>query len=70
MARQPWKLTSILYPLIIAALLPLSLRDALAKLPDLTSRLEPPDHEARQLQLPLFRASLRKTAKKRPPINC
>jgi len=42
--------------LVLAALLPLSLRDALAKLPALTSRLEPPQHELAQLQLPLFRA--------------
>ncbi len=70
MARQPWKLTSILYPLMVAALLPLSLRDALANLPDLTARLEPPAHEIEQLQLPLFRSSMRRRAKKRAALDC
>jgi hypothetical protein len=51
-------------------LLPLSLRDALARLPNLTARLEPPEHEMQQLQLPLFRAQLRRTAEKRPTPNC
>ena len=59
MARQPWKLTSLLYPLLIAALLPLSLRDALARLSALTERLEPSPDEIAQLQIPEFRASLR-----------
>jgi hypothetical protein len=55
---------------MLAALLPLSLRDALAKLPDLTARLEPPAHEIEKLQLPLFRASLRSRANRRPPLKC
>ncbi len=70
MARQPWKLTSILYPLMLAALLPLSLHDALAKLPDLTARLESPPDETAKLQLPLFRSTVRTQAKVRGRLNC
>jgi hypothetical protein len=55
---------------MLAALLPLSLHEALAKLSALTSRLEPPSHEMEQLQLPLFRASMRRAAKKRALLNC
>jgi hypothetical protein len=65
MARQPWKITSLLYPIVIAALLPLSLHDALKKLPQLVERLEPPAHEIAKLQVPSFRASLGATAKVR-----
>jgi hypothetical protein len=56
--------------MIVAALLPLSLREALAHLPALTQRLEPPLAEARQLQLPLFRAAMRTKAKVRPRQDC
>jgi hypothetical protein len=54
----------------LAALLPLSLREALAKLPELTTRLEPPAHEIQQLQLPLFRSRLRRKAEKRVALQC
>jgi hypothetical protein len=52
--------------MIVAALLPLSLRDALLRLPDLTSRLEATAAETEQFQIPLFRDALRETAKGRP----
>jgi hypothetical protein len=55
---------------MVAALLPLSLRDALEKLPQLTTRLEPPAHEIHQLQIPFFRANLRRRANKRASLNC
>jgi hypothetical protein len=51
-------MTSILYPLLVAALLPLSLRDALASLPDLARRLEPPSTQPNALQLSVFRRGL------------
>ncbi len=66
--KQPWKLTSVLYPLMLAAILPLSLRSALERLPQLTARLEPPAHEIAQLQLPLFRGGLRRRAKRRSAL--
>jgi len=49
----------------MAALLPLSLHEALAKLPALTARLEPPESELAHLQVQAFRQSLRTTAKVR-----
>ena len=52
--------------MIVAALLPLSLPDALLRLPDLTSRLEATVAETEQLQIPLFREALRASAKVRP----
>jgi hypothetical protein len=52
--------------MIVAALLPLSLREALVRLPDLTARLEATAAETEQLQIPLFREALRATAKVRP----
>jgi hypothetical protein len=55
---------------MLAALLPLSLRDALSRLPALTARLEPPETEMQQLQLPLYRATMREKAAKRPELNC
>jgi hypothetical protein len=48
--------------MVVAALLPLSLRDALVRLPALTSRLEPTVAEGEQLQIPTFRRALRDTA--------
>jgi hypothetical protein len=52
--------------MIVAALLPLSLRDALVRLPDLTSRLEASAAESEHFQIPLFRDALRAVAKMRP----
>jgi hypothetical protein len=49
--------------MIVAALLPLSLRDALVRLPDLASRLEANAAESERLQIPRFRDALRATAK-------
>jgi hypothetical protein len=46
------------------------LRDALDKLPTLTARLEPPPEEFAQLQLPLFRETLRGKARVRVAQNC
>jgi hypothetical protein len=60
----------VLYLLTIAALLPLSLRDALQHLPRLTARLEPPPAQTEQLQLPLFRAVIRGDAPVRLRKNC
>jgi hypothetical protein len=52
--------------MIVAALLPLSLRDALAHLPDLIARLEPTGAAAERLQIPIFRRALRAKARERP----
>ncbi len=58
----------MLYPLLVAALLPLSLREGLACLPAMTERLEPPDNQIEQLQVPRFRAAL--AAGVRREIGC
>ncbi len=52
--------------MIVAALMPLSLRDALKRLPELTERLEPPRAEIVQRQMPRFRAE----AKVRRSLDC
>lgn len=36
---MPWKVVSIVWPAIVAALLPLDLRDVIAGLPSITERL-------------------------------
>jgi hypothetical protein len=55
--------------MIVAALLPLSLRDALVRLPDLASRLDANAAETEKLQISLFRDALRATAKVRLRMN-
>lgn len=63
---MPWKLTTILWPAIVAALLPLELSELVARLPRLIARLAALDAEAegraphdrsRPRQLDVFRAS-------------
>ena len=54
----------------MAALLPLSLHEALAKLPALTARLEPPKSELAQLQVHAFREAVRTRAKVRRVQDC
>jgi hypothetical protein len=39
MARQPWKLTRLMWPLLIAALLPMDLRSAVGAIDGITLRL-------------------------------
>src|ERR1700690_3995490 len=60
MSCDPWKLTSILWPLLIAAVLPLTLADAIRRLPNLVRRLrhteaiEPPHQGGRFRRKPLI----------------
>lgn len=42
-AREPWKLTSVLWPMIIAAIMPMRLHDAVERMPALVARLEGSD---------------------------
>jgi hypothetical protein len=55
MARQPWKLTSIVMPLLVSAIMPFGLRDAVKELPALVERLDAMDHAPDARQLTLFR---------------
>ncbi|MCW5831698.1 MAG: hypothetical protein KIS78_04495 [Labilithrix sp.] len=43
--QQPWKLVSILWPIIVSALLPAGLRDVLLQLPDIALSLRLADGE-------------------------
>lgn len=59
LARQPWKLTAILWPLILGALLPFRLASAAERLPAVAERLDAMDGEdLAQRQLTRFRRSL------------
>jgi hypothetical protein len=68
-AHEPWKLTSILWPMIIAAILPLGLHDALTRIPMLVERLDTVEaFESRQLSTFLRHPSV---LRRRAPIqNC
>ena len=58
MARQPWKLTSILRVVMIAALLPFRLSDLPAVLPSIMQRLDADTPASMPAQLNDFRARL------------
>lgn len=53
MARQPWKLTSIVWPLIVAALMPIRLANAAEHMPVIADRLDDLDdlRDTRQTQV-------------------
>jgi hypothetical protein len=55
MSCDPWKLTSILWPLLIAALLPFELHEAIARLPNLVRRLRRTEARQRRTQRERFR---------------
>lgn len=55
MSCDPWKLTSILWPLLIAAVLPLTLADAIGRLPNLVRRLRRTEAIDRRTQRERFR---------------
>lgn len=55
MARQPWQLTAMLWPMIVAAILPLHLHDTIASLPEIVVNLEAADHDADDRQVTAFR---------------
>ena len=55
MSCDPWKLTSILYPLMIASLLPLTLPEVVARLPKIVHRLRRTEAADRRTQRERFR---------------
>lgn len=59
-ARQPWKITALVWPLIIGALMPLRLAQAEDRLPAIVDRLDALDGAAAlsRRQLPCFRKGL------------
>ena len=66
MAREPWKITGIVWLAIVSALLPLRLHEIEAKLPNICRRLESYDAEvavSAPRQLELFRQSFLRRAR-------
>lgn len=55
LARQPWKLTSILWPLMLAAIMPIRLDAAIERAPALVERLEALDDDVDDRQITMFR---------------
>jgi hypothetical protein len=55
MSCDPWKLTSVLWPLLVAALLPFALPEALARLPNIVRRLRRTEARQRRTQRERFR---------------
>lgn len=55
LARQPWKLTAILWPMVISALMPIRLADAAERLPGIADLLDQMDAADRQQQVSAFR---------------
>lgn len=64
LAQQPWKVTSILWPLIVAAILPLRLTTTIDKLPEIAALIDSYDSattERAVRQINDFRDSLRRS---------
>jgi len=59
MARQPWKLTRLLWPLLVSALLPMTLCELTRYVGPITDRLDALEHATRVRQVDTFRAQLR-----------
>jgi hypothetical protein len=55
MARQPWKLTAIVWPMIVSALMPLRLAEAAPRLPAMVDQLDALDAKPALRQVPAFR---------------
>jgi Transposase DDE domain len=70
MARQPWQLTTILWPMIVAAVMPVRLHDAIANLPTIVEQLEAVDDDVDDRQVTLFRNRFYPVPNKGLPANC
>jgi hypothetical protein len=55
MARQPWKVTAILWPLLVSAVMPMRLADAAERLPDIADLLDQMEADPGARQIPTFR---------------
>jgi hypothetical protein len=55
LSRQPWKVTGIVWPLIVAALMPMHLADAAGRLPEIVTLLDAMDTHTEQRQVRQFR---------------
>ena len=59
LTRQPWKMASIIWPILVAAILPLSLVKLVACLPEIADRLDSFDDVSIRRQIPTFAAPYR-----------
>ena len=57
-ARQPWKMTSILWPLVASALMPLGFANAIDQLPALAEHLDSLDELDAPRQVVAFRKTV------------
>jgi len=55
MARQAWKVTAIVWPLLVSAVMPMRLADAAECLPDIADLLDQMDADPDARQIPTFR---------------
>lgn len=55
LAREPWKLTSIVWPMMLAAIMPMNLETAISSIPALAARLESLSDDCDDRQIPMFR---------------
>lgn len=55
LAREPWKLTSIVWPMMLAAIMPLKLEMAIGHMPELAARLESLSNDCDDRQVAAFR---------------
>jgi hypothetical protein len=70
MARQPWQVTAVLWPMIVAAILPLKLADTLRALPALVEQLETVDDDVDERQVTAFRNRFYPALSTEASINC
>jgi hypothetical protein len=63
LCRQPWKATSIVWPLIVAAIMPMQLAQAVRRLPEIVTLLDAMDVRSDVRQVPEFRDRYYKPSK-------
>ena len=70
LAREPWKLTSIIWPMMLAAIMPMNLETALSAIPRLSVRLENLSHDSDERQVVAFRNRFYPDSGERVAANC
>lgn len=70
LAREPWKLTSILWPMMLAAIMPMNLETALSAVPRLAARLENLSSDSDDRQIVAFRNRFYPDRGERAASNC
>lgn len=71
LARQPWKLATIVWPLVVSAILPMGLHDIIRELPDIAARLTALDASTTHRQIDDFVDGVRPYSRgARAPSSC